>query len=79
VSEATLSSLLAELRKAIGDDARRPRLIRTRYGLGYQFCGEAQTIGDGPEPPSRGDLAYRLVWGVRDIALERGENVIGRT
>jgi hypothetical protein len=54
-------------------------LIRTRYGLGYQFCGEAQTIGDGPEPPSRGDLAYRLVWGVRDIALERGENVIGRT
>jgi len=79
VSEATLSSLLAELRKAIGDDARPSRLIRTRYGLGYQFCGEALTMGAEPMARSLKELAYRLVWGLREIALEAGDNVIGRS
>ena len=32
VSDATLTSLVAELRAAIGDDARSPRFIRTIHG-----------------------------------------------
>src|SRR5215813_4593274 len=41
VSEATLTSLVAELRAAIGDDARAPRFIRTIHGYGYAFSGDA--------------------------------------
>ena len=80
VSEATLSSLLAELRVAIGDDPRRPRFIRTKYGFGYQFYGEATEAAKGKKAaPSPDDLVYRLIWGTREIALEPGENLIGRT
>ena len=79
VSEATLSSLLAELRVAIGDDPRRPRFIRTKYGFGYQFCAEATDVREGGKAGGRRDFVYRLIWGMREIALEAGENVIGRT
>ena len=79
VSEATLSSLLAELRVAIGDDPRRPRFIRTKYGFGYQFCGEATDVREGGKAAARSEFVYRLIWGTREIALEPGENVIGRT
>src|SRR6185295_6799431 len=41
VSDSTLTSLVAELRAAIGDEARSPRLVRTIHGYGYAFCGEA--------------------------------------
>src|SRR5438552_6779078 len=43
VSDATLTSLVAELRAAIGDEARTPRLVRTIHGYGYVFCGEVAT------------------------------------
>ena len=81
VSEATLSSLLAGLRRAIGDDPRRPRLIRTKHGFGYQFCGDAVEAADrGGAGSGRCDaFVYRLIWGTREIGLEPGENVIGRT
>src|SRR6185295_6208687 len=40
VSDGTLTSLVAELRDAIGDEARAPRLVRTIHGYGYLFCGD---------------------------------------
>ena len=79
VSEATLSSLAADLRKAIGDDPRKPRFIRTKYGFGYQFCGEAEAVEERAARPALPALVYRLIWGTREIALDAGENVIGRT
>ncbi len=39
VAEATLTSLVAELRDAIGDEARSPQLLRTVHGYGYSFIG----------------------------------------
>ena len=79
VSEATLSSLAADLRKAIGDDPRKPRFIQTKYGFGYQFCGEAEAIEERAARKSRPGFVYRLIWGTREIALDPGENMIGRT
>ncbi len=72
VSDATLTSLVAELRAAIGDDARTPRLVRTIHGYGYGFVGE---ISESrlPEIPS-----MRIILGDREIALARGINVLGR-
>jgi TolB-like protein len=37
VTDGALTSCIQELRKAFGDDARRPRYIETRHRLGYQF------------------------------------------
>ena len=84
VSESTVNSLLAELRSALGDDAREPRYIRTVHGFGYAFAAEARE--DAPGAPasageafeSAGFLTARLLWESRLIPLARGENLIGR-
>jgi DNA-binding winged helix-turn-helix (wHTH) protein len=76
VSEATLASLIAELRCALEDDARSPRFIRTVFAYGYAFCGEVSTIIQ--ETRLRGSLSGFVEWNSRQITLSEGENVIGR-
>lgn len=74
VSDANLPNLVAELRAALGDQARSPRIIRTVQRFGYAFCAEATgALGAHPHP-----CAYRLIWGDREIALAPGENLLGR-
>ena len=51
VTDATLTSLVAELRAAIGDDAKAPRLVRTIHGYGYAFCGDV--VGAAPAADQR--------------------------
>jgi len=74
VSESSLARLAAEARKALADDARKPRYLRTVFGFGYAFCAEA--VEDRPRVES--GLACRLTIGARDIPLSPGENVLGR-
>src|SRR4029453_31719 len=45
VSESTLTSRVKSARRAIGDDGRGQRLIRTVHGRGYQFVGEVVERG----------------------------------
>ena len=72
MSDATLTSLIAELRAAIGDDARTPRLVRTIHGLGYAFCSDVVSETASPtREPDRG-RSYRIILGEREIALSRG-------
>src|SRR5438093_1246856 len=40
VSEVNLARLIFEVRAAVGDDARRPRYIRTVRGFGYALCAD---------------------------------------
>src|SRR5688572_5433504 len=47
VSEASLQGLISEIREALGDDARRPRFIRTAHGFGYAFCGPTDDAFSG--------------------------------
>jgi DNA-binding winged helix-turn-helix (wHTH) protein len=79
VSETSLANLIMELRAELGDEARQPRIVRTVARYGYAFCAEAEAEGSSqrsaPETPG---AAYRLIWGVREIALNPGENLIGR-
>jgi DNA-binding winged helix-turn-helix (wHTH) protein len=75
VSEATLASLIAEVREALEDDARNPRFIRTVHAFGYAFCGEASTIREHSPKISPQAL---VEWNGRQAALAEGENVIGR-
>ncbi|HEX4438593.1 MAG TPA: FHA domain-containing protein [Thermoanaerobaculia bacterium] len=79
VAEANLPNLVVELRGALGDDARRPRIIRTVPRFGYSFLAPARTErSPHVEAPSRSGLVYRVVWGRREITLEDGGNLIGR-
>lgn len=40
VSDCAVASALKELRRVLGDDGARQRLIETRRGIGYRFVGE---------------------------------------
>ena len=75
VSDANLANLVADLREALGDDAKRPRTIRTVQRFGYAFQGEVVTDTEGPGAP---ESVFRLVWGDREVALREGANVLGR-
>jgi len=77
VAESNLTSLLTELRSALGDDARHPRFVRTVRGFGYSFCGEATDAAEAAGHASR-RVHLRLVYQGREIPLRPGENVLGR-
>src|SRR3989440_10924178 len=47
VGDAALVTCVQELRKALGDDARRPRYIETLHRRGYRFIGK---IPPAPQP-----------------------------
>ena len=75
VSEVTLTGLAAELRAALGDDARNPTLIRTVHGFGYAFTGE---ISSGEARPQPAATRFRVTVLGREVALHEGENLLGR-
>jgi DNA-binding winged helix-turn-helix (wHTH) protein len=74
-SESSLSTVVSELRGVLGDEARRPRYLRTVYGFGYAFCGEVS------QPPSAraGAGNPRVIWETRVFPLSEGENLLGRS
>ncbi len=74
MADANLPNLIAELRAGLGDDARKPRIVRTVPRFGYAFCAEAAPVPGGPGSP----VVFKLIWRGREIALDPGENVLGR-
>ncbi len=77
VTDSALASIVAEVRSALGEDAKKPRLLRTVYGVGYAFCGGARESG-ARSAPSPDPVVYRLLLEGREVALRLGENVLGR-
>src|SRR5262245_49437955 len=81
VAEGSLHNLIVQLRAALGDDAGRARIIRTVPRFGYAFrpaAGNARSGSGTPRRAPRHGHLYRLIWGAREIALDPGENLIGR-
>ena len=76
VASTSLPRLVTELRKAIGDARGRSKLIRTVYGHGYAWSGDAS---EEPLEASRPRSRLEIVFGDRAIPLGEGENVIGRS
>jgi DNA-binding winged helix-turn-helix (wHTH) protein len=74
VSEATLASLIAELREALGERGREALFIRTVHGFGYAFSGAAHKIGELEVAPIR----HWIVCEGREQSLAEGEHLIGR-
>ena len=74
VSQDNLTSLIADLRTTLGDDARHPRFIRTIHGFGYAFCGDA-----GSPPPHDDEEQVAMLMGRNvDLHLHEGETILGR-
>jgi DNA-binding winged helix-turn-helix (wHTH) protein len=78
VADSNLTSLLTELRSALGDDARHPRYVRTVRSFGYSFCGTATDAAEGARSHRPRSTHPRLVYQGREVALRPGENVLGR-
>lgn len=74
VSDATLVSLVKELRRALQDRDPTAPIIRTAHGVGYA-C--AARVDRGPAADSR-EASHWIDVDVRRIRLLDGENVIGR-
>jgi len=75
VADANLANLVADLREVLGDDAKRPHIIRTIQRFGYAFQAEATVVTGGP---ARAPSVFRLTWSDREISLVEGENILGR-
>jgi DNA-binding winged helix-turn-helix (wHTH) protein len=76
VIEANLNVVVAEIRRALGDDRHAPRFIRTVHAVGYAFCGQAVDV-DEAHARAPGSRCW-LSWKDRSFALADGDNVIGR-
>jgi DNA-binding winged helix-turn-helix (wHTH) protein len=76
VVDASLNVLIGEIRRALADDARQPRYVRTVHGVGYAFCGDARDA-DELIVPSRAVPCW-LISSDRTFRLGEGQNIIGR-
>jgi DNA-binding winged helix-turn-helix (wHTH) protein len=77
VSEANLASVVAEIRRTIGDSSRKPQFVRTAYGYGYAFSGPATDLSKNGRP-QLSDVNCWLTSGNARFPLAEGENLIGK-
>jgi len=77
VVETNLASLIAEIRRALDDDAAKPEFVRTIHRFGYRFIGKVDQPTAVPGEPAPA-AKYWLVWELRQVPLADGANVIGR-
>ena len=71
VCETNLASIVNEVRRALGDDARASQYIRTVHGFGYAFGGEVGSV----VPVA---VHATLMCGETSYPLYKGENSVGR-
>jgi DNA-binding winged helix-turn-helix (wHTH) protein len=77
VVDTNLASLIAEIRRALDDDAARPRFVRTIHRYGYRFVGQVDESGPvATDVPAA--AKYWLAWELGQAPLAEGGNVIGR-
>lgn len=73
--DAAINTAIRKIRKALGDDADRPRFVDTVVGKGYRFVG---AIVRETMDPAREVSNYRLTRGTHVFALQNGDNLLGR-
>ena len=75
VVEKNLVNLVAEIRKALGDDPANPRFVRTVHRFGYAFRDPPEILD---RSNSTGTARFRLLWSDGRANLGEGEHVLGR-
>jgi DNA-binding winged helix-turn-helix (wHTH) protein len=78
VLDTNLASLVAEIRRTLGDSAEDPRFVQTLHRFGYRFIAAVDDAGPADEEPVTPHVRYWLVWETRQIPLGEGANVLGR-
>jgi DNA-binding winged helix-turn-helix (wHTH) protein len=78
VSEINLATLVAELRRALGEDAGNPRFIRTVHRRGYAFAGAATEESPRSETSVDSFGSHWVVWEAGQVRLAKGDNLLGR-
>ncbi len=75
VSEANLPTIVKEVRRALGDNPRTQRFVRTLHGFGYAFSAVADE-----DVPSDRRPGTAMFWIISDgpVPLKPGENILGR-
>jgi DNA-binding winged helix-turn-helix (wHTH) protein len=77
VSPASLDELIKVIRRALGDNAREPRYVKTHPGgVGFSFCGEA--FDEAPPSSTPAVAPFQLAWGDKVFPMVEGDNLIGR-
>lgn len=74
VDEANLKTLVLEIRHALEERGGRPEVIRTVFGFGYAFAGEAEEEEDVVERPAM----VSVRWEDQSLLLPDGAHLIGR-
>jgi DNA-binding winged helix-turn-helix (wHTH) protein len=81
VSDTNLATLIAEIRRALGDDAQRPRFIRTVHRFGYSCCADVADASEAAAAAAAEVDSLLLCWLLKDrrrLPLAEGENILGR-
>jgi pimeloyl-ACP methyl ester carboxylesterase len=60
LSGGALKVCISEIRRALGDDARKPRIIETAHRRGYRFIAELRQAESAPTPPLEPSTPARL-------------------
>ncbi len=76
VVDANLNVLIAEIRRALGDNAQQPQYIRTVHGVGFSFCAKAAAVGE--DAPAGDAIRCWLVAPGGTFRLKEGDNSVGR-
>jgi len=79
--DSAINTAIRKIRRALGDDADRPRYVETVVGKGYRFIARIDAGASRTEEQRRGDPrfpSYRVTRGRQEFVLETGENLLGR-
>ena len=78
VEDTNIASLIAEIRRVLGDSADDPRFVRTVHRFGYRFIANVQE-GGAHDSAGKSPMRYWLIWETRQIPMGEGEHVVGRS
>jgi DNA-binding winged helix-turn-helix (wHTH) protein len=82
VTESTLTTRIKNLRRAVGDDGRLQRIVRTVHGRGYRFVADVDRRGapggDDPAVTALGREAQQEVFArcMADVVTGQGRRVV---
>ena len=77
VGEANLTTLVREIRRALGDTGQGSKYIRTVHRFGYRFVANV-TAAESTAPVSNAGIRMSVTGGGRQFLLAEGVTVIGR-
>jgi DNA-binding winged helix-turn-helix (wHTH) protein len=83
--DAAVNTAVRKIRRALGDDAEKPRFIETVVGKGYRFIACVESLGSlgqriaSVRPAERRTFpSYSVTRGADEFILETGVTVLGR-